>query len=240
MKPGCALILVFLLLVATPAVARADQADDYIRTQMDSFHLPGLSLVVLKDGRIIKAKGYGLANIESRLRADAETVYKIGSVSKQFIATGIMLLVQDGRIELDDPISEYLADAPPAWAPITIRHLLTHTSGLVRESPGFDPFKTQSDADVVKASYSTPLRFKPGDKWEYSNLGYYAIAEIVRIASGQPWDEFLSARVFTPARLGRAARFSLPSSISRNGKRWYKPIGCSPNRRAGRCGRRFN
>lgn len=198
MKPGCELILVFLLLIATPAVARADQADDYIKTQMDRFHLPGLSLIVIKDGRIIKAQGYGLADVESRLPAHADTVYN-GSVSKQFIATGMMLLVQDGRVELDDPISHYLDDTPPAWAAITIRHLLTHTSGLVRESPGFDPFKTQSDADVIKASYAIPLRFMPGDKWEYSNLGYYAIAEIIRIASGQSWDEFLSARVFTPA-----------------------------------------
>ena len=133
---------------------------------MDSFHLPGLSLVVLKDGRVIKAHGYGLANVESKLRAQPDTVYKIGSVSKQFIATGVMLLVQDGRLGLDEPISKYLTGTPSAWAPITIRQLLTHTSGLVRESPGFDPFKTRSDADIIKAAYSVHLGAKPGDTWD--------------------------------------------------------------------------
>ena len=129
---------------------------------MDQFHLPGLSLVVVKDGKIVKAAAYGLSDRERRTPAAPETVYKIGSVSKQFIATGIMLLVQDGRLAVDDPISRYLDGTPPAWQPITIRHLLTHTGGIIRESPAFDPWKVQSDADVIKAAYAVPLRFPPG------------------------------------------------------------------------------
>ncbi|MGH9814999.1 MAG: serine hydrolase domain-containing protein, partial [Candidatus Acidiferrales bacterium] len=78
-------------------------------------------------------------------------------------------------------------------------HLLTHTSGLVREAPGFDPFKTQSDADVIKSAYSRPLRFAPGEKWEYNNLGYFALAEIIRKVSGRPWSEYLSEKVFRPS-----------------------------------------
>ena len=102
---------------------------------MERQHVPGISIVVIKDQKIIKSMGYGLANVELNVAATPETVYKIGSVSKQFIATGILLLVQDGKISLDDNISKFLDGTPDTWKPITIRHLLTHTSGIVREAP---------------------------------------------------------------------------------------------------------
>jgi CubicO group peptidase (beta-lactamase class C family) len=187
-----------LVIIAT-AGARADRTDDYVKAEIARFHLPGLSLVVVKDGEVIKAAGYGFANVERRIAADPATVYKIGSVSKQFIATGIMLLVQEGRVALDDPISKHVSGTPAAWRPITIRHLLTHTSGLVRESPGFDPFKIQSDAAVIGAVYSVPLRFAPGAKYEYSNTGYYVLAEVIRTVTGEPWNEYLQQKVFSPA-----------------------------------------
>jgi D-alanyl-D-alanine carboxypeptidase len=191
-------IAVVLVLAATVAV-RADPTDDYIRAEMQRQHVPGLSLVVIKDGKIVKSAGYGLADVRLKTPATPETVFKIGSVSKQFIATGIMLLVQDGRLALDDPINKYLEGAPPAWQGITIRHVLTHTSGIVREAPGFNPAKVQSDLDVIKTAYPLPLRFAPGEKWEYCNVGYFALAEIIRKAAGRPWTEFLAERVFKPS-----------------------------------------
>lgn len=193
------MIVAFVLFLAAPGVARADKTDDFIKAQMQAQNIPGLSLVVIKDGKIIKAEGYGLADIKRKIPAKPETVYKIASVSKQFIATGIMLLVQEGQLGLDDPISEYLEGTPATWKGITIRHLLTHTSGLVREAPGFDPKKSQNDADVIKTAYSRPLRFVPGEKWEYNNLGYFALAEIIRKVSGRPWTEYLSEKVFKPS-----------------------------------------
>jgi CubicO group peptidase (beta-lactamase class C family) len=110
-----------------------------------------------------------------------------------------MVLVQDGRLDVDGRVSEYLDAAPASWRAITIRHLLTHTAGLARESPGFDPMKAQADASVVEAAYETPLRFAPGSRWEYSNLGYYVLAEIITHVSGEPWSEFMRERVFGPA-----------------------------------------
>ena len=193
-----AVVLLLLSLIA-PAAARADQADDYIKRQMAAFHLPGLSLAVVKNGQVMKAQGYGLADIQRRIPMTTQTGLKICSVSKQFIAAGIMLLVTDGRLRLDDPISKYLEGTPPAWAPITIRHLLTHTSGLVRESPTFDAKKDQHDADVIKGAYAVPLRFVPGQRWEYSNTGYYALAETIHKVTGRPWAEFLTERIFMPA-----------------------------------------
>jgi CubicO group peptidase (beta-lactamase class C family) len=188
-----------VLFVAASGVARADQIDDFIRTEMQKQHLPGLSLAVVKDGKIVKVEGYGLADVKQKIPARPETIFKIGSVSKQFIATGIMLLVQDGQLRLEDPVNKYLDGAPPAWKDITIRHLLTHTSGLVREAPGFDPFKIQSDADVIRTAYPLPLRFTPGEKWEYCNVGYFALAEIIHQVSGRPWTDFLEERVFKPS-----------------------------------------
>jgi D-alanyl-D-alanine carboxypeptidase len=192
--PLCALVLG---LVATVA-GQPDQTDDYIRAEMRKQKIPGLSLAVLKAGKVLKAEGYGFANIKLKIPATPETVYKIASASKQFIATGIMLLVQEGRLGFDDPIGKYLEGTPGTWNGITIRHLLTHTSGLVREAPGFDPLKIQSDADVIRTAYPLPLRFAPGEKWEYSNTGYFALAEIIRTVAGRPWSEYLAEKVFRP------------------------------------------
>jgi D-alanyl-D-alanine carboxypeptidase len=145
--------------------------------------------------------------------ATPETIYKIGSVSKQFIATAIMLLVQDGRLKVDDPVSRYLEGTPPAWQPITIRHLLTHTGGIVRESPAFDPNKDKSDTELVRAAYAEPLRFPPGSKWEYCNVGYFALAEIITKVSGQPWPRFMQERVFKPAGMTATAPTNIKPTL---------------------------
>lgn len=187
------------LSIVLPSVVRADPTDDFIKAQMKRQNIPGLSLVVIKNGEVVKVEGYGFADVRLQVPATPDTVYKIASVSKQFIATGIMLLVQEDRLDLNDRISRYLDDTPKTWKDIRIRHLLTHTSGIVREAPGYDPSSIRSDADVVKAAYSAPLRFSPGQKWEYCNVGYFALAEIIRKVSGRPWTDYLSEKVFKPS-----------------------------------------
>lgn len=186
-----------LILTATVTV-RADKVDDFVKAEMQKQRISGLSLAVVKEGKIIKAEGYGVANVEHDVPAKPETVYQIGSVSKQLIAAGIMLLMQEGKIDLDDKISKFLEGTPDTWKEITVRHLLTHTSGIVREAPGFDPFKVQPDADVIKTAYPLPLRFTPGEKWEYCNVGYFALAEIIRKVSGKAWGDYLSEHLFQP------------------------------------------
>src|SRR5690348_17533323 len=185
-----------LLTVVVATTLRADRVDDYVAAQMKRFDVPGVSFAVLKNGTIVKIASYGLADVARKIPATNDKVYKIGSISKQFIASGIMLLVQDGRMKLDEPVSTYLTGTPPAWRAITVRHLLTHTSGLVRESPAFQPMKAQTDAEVIKAAYSVPLAFSPGAKWAYSNLGYYVLAEIITRVAGRPWPQFLKEQVF--------------------------------------------
>ncbi|HEX7329960.1 MAG TPA: serine hydrolase [Pyrinomonadaceae bacterium] len=188
----------FLLLLTISVAVRADEVDDYVKRQMERQHVPGVSILVVKDSKVVKSQGYGLANVELNVAVTPDTVFKIGSVSKQFIASGIMLLVQDGKISLDDNISKFLEGTPDTWKPITVRHLLTHTSGIVREAPGFDPLKIQNDADVIKTAYSLPLQFTPGEKYEYCNVGYFSLAEIISKVSGKSWGDFLHERVFAP------------------------------------------
>jgi CubicO group peptidase (beta-lactamase class C family) len=183
----------------TGCSAQDDPTDLFIGAEMERQNIPGLSLVVLQDGRVLKVGGYGLADRGSGERATPETAYKIASVSKQFIAAGIMVLVQDGLVGLDDPVNRFLSGAPRAWDHITVRHLLTHTAGLVREGPGFDPSVVQTDAEVIASAYSVDLLSAPGDEYEYSNLGYFVLAEIISVASGRPWTEFIRERIFEPA-----------------------------------------
>lgn len=216
-----ALFALVLLLTATVAV-RADKVDDYVKAEMQKQHVPGISLAVIKDGKIIKVEGYGLANVELNVPAGPETIYKIGSVSKQFIAAGILILIQDGKISLDDPISKFLEGTPETWKGITVRHLLTHTSGLVREGPGFDALKIQSDADVIKTAYPLPLRFAPGEKYEYCNVGYFSLAEIIRKVSGKPWGDFLTERLFMPLEMSATRTTDMTEIVPRraNGYGW--------------------
>lgn len=198
MRPRRIRSVAVVLWIAATVSAHADEVDEFIKKEMERQRIPGVSLAVIKDGKTVKSAGYGLADRKQRTPATPETVYKIGSVSKQFVATGIMLLVQEGRLSLDDPISKYLEGTPAAWSPITIRHLLTHTSGIVREAPAFDWNKVQSDMDVVKSTYALPLRFTPGEKWEYSNTPYFALAEVIHKVSGRPWEDYLTEKVFVP------------------------------------------
>jgi CubicO group peptidase (beta-lactamase class C family) len=213
---------VLLLWQAVPV--RADKVDDFVKAEMQKQRIPGLSIAVVKEGKIVKAEGYGLANVEHQVPARPETVYKIASVSKQFLATGIMLLAQDGKLSVDDKVGKHLDGTTEVWKDITLRHLLTHTSGIVREAPGFDPFKVQPDFDVIRTAFSLPLRFTPGEKYEYCNVGYFSLAEIITRHGGKPWSEFLNERVFAPSGM-TATRPTTASGIVPNradGYEWKK------------------
>lgn len=191
-------LLSISLLISSVSAQQADKVDAFIKAEMQRQNIPGVALAVIKDGKVIKNKGYGLANIETNTPVTSETVFKIGSISKPIIAMGIMLLVEEGKISLEDKVSKYLEGTPETWKDITVRHLLSHTSGIIREAPGFDSAKIQPDADVIKTAYQSPLVFTPGEKYQYCNIGYFSLAEIIRKVSGKPWSEFLSERIFKP------------------------------------------
>jgi len=184
-------------------------ADGVVRDAMRKQNIPGVALVVLRDGKVVHQAGYGIADLEQDLPVRPDTAFNIGSLSKQFLAEGILLLVQEGKVALDAPVSRYLPDVPSSWSAITIRHLLSHTGGLVREAPGFDGAKVQSDIDVIRSAYGVPLNAPAGTRFEYSNLGYFILAEVISRTSGKPWPAFFAERVFGPLGMNATRPTSL-------------------------------
>src|SRR6185295_19242167 len=172
-----------LLFLSFATIAQQDSIDVFIAKQMKKQGIMGLSLGILKNGKIIKAKGYGQSNIELSVSASEKTVYKIASVSKQFVGVGILKLVQEGKLKVSDPVTKFIKDAPAKWNTITIRHLLNHTSGLPIDPPGFDGMKELADSVYIKTAFADSLNFPTGSKFEYSNFGYFVLADIIRIAS---------------------------------------------------------
>src|SRR5262245_9098132 len=119
----------------------ADQADKIMEEEMQKQHIPGAVVAVLRDGRPIKMRGYGIANLEHSVPATAESVFKIGSIGKQFVASGIVILASEGKLSLDDSVRKYIPDAPESWQGVNFRRLLSHTSGITRNAPLFDHLK---------------------------------------------------------------------------------------------------
>jgi len=184
----------------------ADDVDSYIATQLRDQHIPGLALAAIRDGQLVKSQGYGLANIELNVPVKPETVFQLGSIGKQFTATAILLLAEDGKLSLDDKIAEYFPTAPRAWKNITIRHLLNHTSGLADYTDdkyvrpgGLIPLHAElTDEEIFRRFTTLPFDFKPGEKWKYSNTGYAILGFLIHKVSGQSYGDFLDARVFKP------------------------------------------
>jgi len=163
--------------------------------------VPGASVLVVRDGQPVVRRAYGMANLEARTAATPQTNYRLASVSKQFTAASILLLAQDGRLKLDDRIRQFFPTLPAAANDITIRHILTHTSGLIDYEDVMDPADTRQvhDADVLTLLQSQDRTyFAPGTGYRYSNSGYALLALIVERASGQRYARFLHDRIFQP------------------------------------------
>lgn len=168
--------------------------DDYL-TRITGFGYSG-AMLVAKDGKIILRKGYGFADREKKILNTPETVFDIGSLSKQFTATAILKLEMAGKLKVTDPVSKYLPDVPADKAKITIHQILSHTSGLVRD---FNmPHEVTRD-QVVEHTLAAPLLFEPGSRFEYSNMGYSLLAAVVELVSGVPFRQYLKKNLFLPA-----------------------------------------
>ncbi len=191
-------------LLHTPA--HADALARYVQTQLTRQHLPGLALVVLKDGRRVQSRSFGWADLERRVRVTPDTLFEIGSVTKQFTAVALMLLVEDGKLGLDDLLSSHLPGMPEAWQGVTLRHLLTHTSGIAdyEEIMGYVGYRQVMPSEQVIAVVATrPLEFVPGERVNYSNTGYFLLTLVIEKASGQPFTRLLQERVLLPAGMLR-------------------------------------
>src|SRR5689334_2109386 len=154
---------------------RADTIDDYLNTEIAAKHIPGLSLAVVRDGKVEKLSAYGLANIELSVPASPQTVFQIQSVTKTFTATAILMLVEEGKLALEDPVGKHLDGTPESWKPITLRHLLTHTSGIKDfiNEPTASLRIDVTEEKVLRATAPRKLNFEPGEKYAYSNTNYH-------------------------------------------------------------------
>ncbi|XLZ68060.1 serine hydrolase domain-containing protein [Massilia sp. SR12] len=194
--------LPLLLSLAFALPAHADKLDDAILAEMQRSHIPGISIAVVKDGKIIREQGYGYADLEHQVKVTPDTIFQSGSVGKTFTAALVMLLAQDGKLSLDDPISRHLANTPKAWEGITIRHLLSHTSGLGDPYAKLDFTRNYSDEELIALEAEIPVRFAPGEKWAYSNMGYHLLGFICNKAGGKFYADQLRERIFAPLGMG--------------------------------------
>jgi CubicO group peptidase (beta-lactamase class C family) len=192
------LTLLFALAASAQSPPSADRIDNYIHSEMQRQRIPGLSLLVARDGKIVRAQGYGLANVELQVPVKPETVFQSGSVGKQFTSTAVMMLVEEGKIKLDDSITKYLKGAPATWEQVTIRELLSHTAGFTDYPKNFDFHKDYTEAQLLKIVEGMPLDFTPGTKWSYSNLGYLTLGILIHQVTGEFYGDFLQQRIFQP------------------------------------------
>jgi D-alanyl-D-alanine carboxypeptidase len=194
-----------LSLVACSEAAPAGAGDAALTAKVDSLvaafqretYTPGVSVAIVRGGRdTLVLRGYGVADVENDVPATPETVYPIASVTKQFTAAAVMLLVQEKRLSLDDPIGRHLPELPAEWRGVRIRQLLNHTSGvpdhavLIREELTPD--------SVVALAGKEPFHFAPGTQWRYSNVGYLVLGLLIEKVTEQPYSQYLDTRIFRP------------------------------------------
>ena len=234
------------------AQARADnlvptdlepRVDEFVQAEMQREKVPGVAIGIFQHGEIIMAKGYGYSNIELQVPVSPETMFQSGSIGKQFTAVAVMLQVQDGKLDLDESITNYFPDAPASWQLITVRNLLNHTSGIPDYSfekvkgggEALDQRHDYSEDEMRLNFYTLPLEFEAGSRWKYSNTGYALLGFLVRRVSGQFYGDVLAERVFKPlgmntARviserdivMNRAAGYEMVDGQIKN-QEWYAP-----------------
>jgi D-alanyl-D-alanine carboxypeptidase len=189
--------------------------DQRIRAEMADNNIPGVLIGVASRGELVHVQTYGMANVELRVPVSDSTVFEIGSISKQFVATAIMLLVEDGRLGLDDGIHEYLPNLPSEWLGVTVRQLLTHTSGIpdYEEIQTYEAYRFRfTPEQILRVAHSRPMDFEPGTGWYYSNTGYFLLSLIAERIEGRPFGQVLRSRIFEPLGMNQT-RLADPEDI---------------------------
>jgi len=200
----------------SPAQVSAKQVDS-IFSSLKSSSAPGAAVLVVRDGRAVFRRGYGVTDLRTLRPIDAKTNFRLASFTKQFTAACIMLLAHDGKLHYDDHLTDFFPEFPAYGKSITIRNLLNHTSGLedyedllMKQYPNTPPEKIPQilDAGVLKLlEQQTSGKFPPGSKWEYSNSGYAVLAMIVEKVSGKSFSEFLHERIFVPLKMNNTLAY---------------------------------
>jgi CubicO group peptidase (beta-lactamase class C family) len=179
----------------------ADQVTRIVRGEMAKQQIPGLALLVSRKGVPIREQGFGLASLELNVPVTPQTIFQSGSVGKQFTATAVMLLMEEGKIGLHDSLLKYFPDGPGWWKDVTIRELLSHTAGFTDYPKDFDLRKDYNEEELLKVVEAIPAAYPPGTSWAYSNLGYVTLGILIHKVSGQYFGDFLQERVFKPLNM---------------------------------------
>ena len=214
--------------LTAPAAAQADRSiasvDRFVRDEVRRQEIPGLSIAVLRGDRLLLARGYGLANLEHQVPATDRTIYQSGSLGKQFTAALVLQLADSGRLGLDVPIRRYLAEGPPRWDSVTVRHLLTHTSGIPDYTDSVvDLRRDYTEDELVRVAAGLPPMFPPGRRWSYSNTGYVLLGAIICRVSGRFYGDLLHEWIFAPLGM-RTARIISEADIVPNRSDGYRRV----------------
>jgi len=229
-------VTIAFVLAGKAFAGELDRLDAFVEREREQQRIPGVGVAIVQRGEVVKLQGYGLANVEHRVPVTPETIFQSGSLGKQFTAAVVMLEVEGGRLALEDPLTRFFPDAPAAWQRITVRHLLTHTSGMADYGHAdVDYRKDYSDEEFARVAFGLKLEFPPGSRHSYSNTGYALLGFIVRKASGRFYGDLLAERVFAPlgmktARIiseadivpNRAAGYRLVDGMLKN-QEWVSP-----------------
>lgn len=234
LKALAASLFLMLFLEITRASEVTDRVGDFLNNYLRKKQIPGCAVMVRHNGEVALLHGFGSANLEHNVVVTPQTVFQSGSTGKQFTAMAVMLLVEDKKLALDDPVSKYL-EVPESWSAIRVRHLLTHTSGLGDYPESFSLQRDYTEDQLLKMITAQPLSFAPGEKWSYSNLGYVTLGILIHKISGEFWSDFLQQCVFAPLGMkhtraisetdlipNRAAGYVLKNAALKN-QQWVSP-----------------
>jgi len=214
-----------VLLATTAPADTLSRVEELVRAEMAREKVPGVAVAVVDHGNVVMAEGYGRANVEHNVPVRPETVFQSGSLGKQFTAATVMTLVEEGKLALDDPIAKYFPEAPPAFRAITVRHLLTHTSGIPDYTEGtIDLRRDYTEDELARMAFGLELEFAPGSRWNYSNTGYLMLGVLVRRVSGRFYGDVLRERVFAPLGM-KTARIISEEDIVPNRAAGYRLVG---------------
>lgn len=225
-----ALVLALLAALAPAVTAQpADTLDAFVVREMTARHIPGLALAVVRNGRTVLARGYGHADLAHGVPVTDSTAFLIASVTKSFTAVAVLMLVEDGRVGLDDPVGQHVPDLPAAWQPATVRQLLQHTSGInsftEHDAPPCPapcaPDRVRTPRDVLAEVACLPLDFAAGTDMSYSNTGYVLLGLLVEAVSGQPYEAFLRERILAPLGMARTQMLEASAVVPRLARGYF-------------------
>jgi len=218
-------LLVFLLIALVPAQDLASRAEAIIKEVQEKQRIPGLSVSISRGETVLLEKGYGRVDIENELPATKDSVFRIGSITKQFTAAMIMKLVEEGKLSLDDSVQKHVPTFPKKKHPVTVRNLLNHTSGIRSYTSQKDRWRKVSRLDLsheklLDVFAKEPLQFAPGTRWHYSNSGYYLLGMIIEKVTGTTYQKHLRRAITAPLGLAHT-HFDDSRRIIRNRARGY-------------------